>query len=153
MKKLFTIILLVIVITGFTQNERFFVVDYKINDKYLPQFESSSNAMIYANFMLYKERSFFLLEINRDSTYSYGYIKKDEEYDVELQDSANLVIYNAYTWNYANSYNYNTGVAKIETYRIFYKTQMHILITIHVDKESKKEDKYDIEIIAINEDY
>lgn len=153
MKKLFTIILLAIVIIGFAQSENFTLVNYKINDNDVYHADTLVKKDGYTSFMLYKEKPFFMLGFSRDSSYSYGFIKKLEEYEIEPQDSATLVIYGSYNWNYANSYNFNTGVAKIETYRIFYKTSMYISIIIYINDESKKEDDYNIKMIAINEDY
>ena len=138
---------------GFSQAEEFLVTYYTLDNREMLEFEPETNAGTYANFGIYRNEPYFLLGVERDSSYSYGYIENVEQEDLELIDSASVVTYNSYKWYYANSYNFKTGVAKIETVRIYYKTRMSIIITINVEAKSSKDKSSTIQLVAYNRYY
>ena len=152
-KNLILLYILLLSTITFSQTEEFSVTYYTLDNREMTEFEPETNAGTYANFGIYRDEPYFLLGIERDSTYSYGYIKNMEQQDLELIDSASVVTYNSYKWYYANSYNFKTGIAKIETVRIYYKTRMSIIITINVEAKSNKDKSSTIQLVAYNKYY
>jgi len=154
MKRIFLITSIVLITNMlFSQSEDFSILKYSINNKEQIKFQPETNANGYVSFLIYRDKDMFMMGNGRDSTFSYGYIEKLEEFDGEVKDSANLVVCNRYKWYYANSYNYQTGVAIIETQRIFYSNTMLFVLNIYVTDKDIKENNYRINVIAYNPDY
>ena len=114
------------------QSERFDVIKYSLNSVEVKDFQPETQANAYVEFTIYKNKKMFILGVGRDSTFSYGFIEKINEKEINPLDSANLVIFNEYKWYYANTYDYKTGIAKIETLRLFYNNSMLVVISIYI---------------------
>lgn len=147
MKIKLLIISLILAIPLLAQDEYFDIIKYSVNGIEIPQFQPETNANAYISFIKQEKNTLFAIGNGRDTTYSYGMIEKINEYDITPTDTANLVVFTAYKWHYANNYDYNTGTALIKTKRLFYDNGIYLSIRIYV--ENNKE-KYTIDVIAYN---
>ena len=141
MKIKLIIISLVISLTSLGQSEEFLVLSYSNNGIEMPKKEVQDGQW-FVKFMFSDTTLVFILGCKRDSTYSYGYLEKKEEYDITPTDTANLVVFTAYKWYYANTYDKKEGIAEITSYRIFYNRQMILQVLIKVEDEDKLNEFY-----------
>jgi len=142
MKIKLLIISLILAIPLLAQDEYFDIIKYSVNGIEIPQFQPETNANAYISFIKQEKNTLFAIGNGRDTTYSYGMIEKINEYDITPTDTANLVVFTAYKWYYANTYDKKEGIAEITSYRIFYNRQMILQVLIKVEDEDKLNEFY-----------